>query len=167
MLVSRLVVALPMARIGLLDECPCDLPRAFVCLAFAFFARHRRCKLRCKLERREGRPRISASKRHNLRFSILIEHILPIETLRRRNRTLDDLLDIVVGQKRELDDTRARKQGRVHLEVGIFCRCADKNDRAVLDSMEQRILLAPAEAVDLVDEEDCALPLRKPAVLGI
>ena len=64
----------------------------------------------------------------------------------------------------KLDYARAREQRRVNLEIGVLGRGADEHERAILDGVEQRVLLRAVEAVDLVDEQDGALPIRLLAV---
>ena len=66
----------------------------------------------------------------------------------------------------ELDDTRARDEGRIDLEEGVFGRRADKDDDAILDSMEQGILLRAGETVYLVDEQNGAPLVGEQTLLG-
>jgi hypothetical protein len=52
---------------------------------------------------------------------------------------------------------RAREQSSVERETGILGRGADESDGAVLDIWQETILLGAIEAVDLIDEQQCAL----------
>ena len=61
----------------------------------------------------------------------------------------------------------ARQQRRVELERGILGRRADQRDRAVLHHGQEEILLRAVEAMDLVDEEQRALPLRAARARGV
>jgi hypothetical protein len=60
------------------------------------------------------------------------------------------------------EDLAARQQGRVQLERGVFRGRADQDHRAVLDIRQEAVLLGPVEAVDLVDEQQRALPHAAP-----
>ena len=73
---------------------------------------------------------------------------------------------VVVGQRRELDDARAAHERRVDLEERVLGRRADEHDDAVLDRVQQRVLLRLAEPVDLVDEQDRALRRQAETVGG-
>ena len=63
---------------------------------------------------------------------------------------------VLVAERLELVDPRAREQRRVHLEVRVLGRGAHEPDEALLDRRQQRVLLRLVEAVDLVEEEDRA-----------
>lgn len=54
----------------------------------------------------------------------------------------------------ELDDARARDERRVDLEEGILRRRTNQDYDAILDGVQQGILLRAREAVNLVNEED-------------
>ena len=72
----------------------------------------------------------------------------------------DHLQQLVLVERLERVDLRAREQRRVHLEVRVLGRRADQRDEPLLDRGQQRVLLRLVEAVDLVEEEDRALPVR-------
>ncbi len=57
-------------------------------------------------------------------------------------------------------------RGRIDLEEGVFGRRADKDDDAILDSMEQGILLRAGETVYLVDEQNGAPLVGEQTLLG-
>ena len=61
----------------------------------------------------------------------------------------------------------ARQQRRVEFERGILGRRADQRDRAVLHHGQEGILLRAVEAMDLVDEQERALPLRAARARGV
>ena len=71
-----------------------------------------------------------------------------------------------VGQRLELDDRAAGEQGRVDLEVRVLGRRPDQRQQAALDAGQQGVLLALVEAVDLVEEQDRARPVRAEPVAG-
>ncbi len=54
----------------------------------------------------------------------------------------------------------AREQRADHVVVGVLRRGADERHEPGLDDRQQRVLLCLVEAVDLVQEEDRALPVR-------
>src|SRR2546429_831302 len=56
----------------------------------------------------------------------------------------------------EHEHPAARQQRRRQLEAGVLRGGADQRDDAVLDPGEERVLLCPVEAVDLVAEQDRA-----------
>ena len=74
--------------------------------------------------------------------------------------------DVLVSQRLQLDHAAARDERRVDLEVGVLGGGADEHHDAVFDGVEQRVLLRAREAVDLVDEQDGAYPTRHEAALG-
>jgi hypothetical protein len=61
----------------------------------------------------------------------------------------------------------ARQQSRVELKRRILRCRADQRDRAVLHHRQKRILLRAVEAMDLVDEQERALPLRTAHTRGV
>ena len=70
-----------------------------------------------------------------------------------------------VIERNQLDHAAARDEGGVHLEVGVLRGGAHQDDDAILDRMEQGILLGAVEAVDLVHEEYRAQAARHEAGL--
>ena len=74
---------------------------------------------------------------------------------------------LLVGQGAKLEDAGAGDQGADDLEIGVFRRGADEGDSAVLDVRQQAILLGLVEAVDLVHQEDSALAVQQPPLLGL
>ena len=81
----------------------------------------------------------------------------------RRRSAPDDLAQILVGERLQLDDLAAREQRRVDLEVRVLGRRSDQRHEPFLDGGQQRVLLRLVEAVDLVEEEDRPLPVRRRA----
>ena len=73
-----------------------------------------------------------------------------------RQRPLAGSRRVVLAQRLEHEDLRARQQRRVHLERRVLGGRADEDDVAGLDARQEGILLRLVEAVDLVDEEDRA-----------
>ena len=62
-------------------------------------------------------------------------------------------------ERLEAEHLAAREERRVHRERRVLGRRADEGDRPVLDVRQERVLLRLVEAVDLVDEDDRALPV--------
>ena len=72
----------------------------------------------------------------------------------------------LVVERAELHHAAAADERGVHLEVGVLRRRAHEDDGTVLDGVEEGVLLAAVEAVDLVDEKNRAAALREQAALG-
>jgi hypothetical protein len=119
-----------------------------------------------ELERGEARPRVPARCGDDLVEGVGGEGEGARKAALVGGAAADDLAEVVVGQALELDDARAREQGPVHFEVGVFGRGAHEDDRAVFDRVEQGVLLAAIEAVDLVDEENRPRAVRAQARFG-
>jgi hypothetical protein len=77
-----------------------------------------------------------------------------------------DQPDLLGPERLEAEQERARQQRRVHLEVGVLGGGPDEHDQPVLHQGEQGVLLRPAEAVDLVEEQDGAHAVLAEAVAG-
>jgi hypothetical protein len=69
-------------------------------------------------------------------------------------------LELLHGKWLELVDLSSRQEGGVDLEVGVLRRRTDQRDHSLLDAGQERILLRLVEAMDLVEEQDRALPVR-------
>ena len=65
----------------------------------------------------------------------------------------------------QLHYPRAGDEGRVHLEEGVLGRGPHEHEQPVLHGVEQRILLAAVEAVDLVHEQDGAQAAHEQSLL--
>lgn len=74
--------------------------------------------------------------------------------------------DVGLAQRLELEEGAAADQRAVDGEKRVFGGGADEGDDAALDIAEQHVLLAAAEAVDLVEKEDGALTVVCQAALG-
>ena len=79
---------------------------------------------------------------------------------------LDHAAQGLVVQRAQLDHAAPADKRGVDLEIGVLGRGAHEHDGAVLHGVEQRVLLAAVEAVDLVDKEDGATALRQQPALG-
>ena len=94
----------------------------------------------------------------------------PARPGRPRRRTAaprcDDDGDLLVGQRLERVELHPRHQRRVDLEVRVLGRRPDQRHEPLLDRRQERVLLRLVEAVDLVEEEDRALPVRAEALAG-
>jgi len=81
-----------------------------------------------------------------------------------RQRTNDDRVQVVVGQWAQLHDPRPADQRGVDLEEGVLRRGSDEHHEAVLDRVQERVLLGLREPVDLVDEQGRPAPVELQAV---
>src|SRR5438445_7134544 len=81
--------------------------------------------------------------------------------LRVGERAVDHGAHLLLGERLEHEDARAREEGRDHLEGRVLGGRPDERHRAGLDVGEEGVLLRLVEAVDLVDEEH-----GRPAVPG-
>ena len=70
----------------------------------------------------------------------------------------EKLLDRLGIERAEHQHAGARQQRRIQFEGRIFGGGADQHDGAVFHHRQKRILLRTVESVDLVDEEQRALP---------
>ena len=80
---------------------------------------------------------------------------------------LQQLFDILLLQRLQFEDHRSGEQSAVHLKVRVLCRRADQNQGAVLHKRKQVILLAFIKAVNLVDEQNCLLPVHAEVLLRL
>ena len=78
----------------------------------------------------------------------------------------DDVFDVFVVERLQLEDARTRHKCPVHREIRIFRGRADENDGAVFDPWQEGVLLRFVPAVDFIDEEDGPLALFAEAGLG-
>ncbi len=83
-----------------------------------------------------------------------------------RRAPLHDDGDLLVRQRFERVELHPRHQRRVDLEVRVLGRGADQRHQPFLDRRQERVLLRLVEAVDLVEEQDRALPMGSEALAG-
>ena len=121
---------------------------------------------RRQLERGERVARIAAREVHDRIERIGVEREFALEAALVVERALDDRNDVFIGKRAQLDDARTRDERGVHFEIRIFGSGADQDDRAVFHRVQQRVLLAAVEAVDLVDEQDGAHAVDQQALFG-
>ncbi len=86
---------------------------------------------------------------------------------RSRPRSSQRPSSAVVVERLEPEQRRAAEQRRVDLEVRVLGGGADQHEQAALDRRQQGVLLGLVEPVDLVEEQDRALPVLAEAVLGL
>ncbi len=75
--------------------------------------------------------------------------------------------NLLVGQGMQLHHPRARNEGRVHFEERVLGRGAHEHHEPIFHRMQQCVLLAAIEPVDLVDEQDGPQAARDEAPLGL
>ena len=122
--------------------------------------------LRGEFERGEGRASIAAGKQHDGRKRVVRKRETPAQPPIVDKRVVHKLRDLVVGKGMKLHHARPADERRVHFEEGVFRRCADEDEDAVLDRVEQRVLLAAVETMDLVDEQDGSQTLHGQALFS-
>ncbi len=74
---------------------------------------------------------------------------------------------VLLGQAPEREDTAAREEGANDFKTRVFGGGTDERYGAAFDMGQDGILLRFIEAVDLVDEEDGALPGELAQFAGI
>ena len=79
----------------------------------------------------------------------------------------DDRRHVVLGDRFEAEHRAAAHERGVDREHGVLGGGADEREAASLDVVEQGVLLALGEAVDLVEEEDDGLAALGDAELGL
>jgi hypothetical protein len=72
-----------------------------------------------------------------------------------------------VVQGLQHEDLRSGEDGAVQLEGGVLRRRADQDDGAVLHDRQEGVLLGAVEAMDLVHEEQGALPHGAAVARGV
>ena len=124
-------------------------------------SRGRRCRLGGELEGVEGDAGVAAHDAGQRRQRLVrdLDAQRAEAALLVGERGAQDALDLLRRERLELEDAGAGEQRRDDLERRVLGRGADERDRAVLDIRQDDVLLRLVEAVDLVDEEDRALPL--------
>ena len=119
-----------------------------------------------ELERGERRATVAAGEAHDLLLGVRLEREGAREAALGGEGVSEQLADRLVVERDELHDAAPADQGGVDLEVGVLGRRSHEHHRAVLDGVEQGVLLPAVEAVDLVDEQDRAAGGREQAALG-
>ena len=114
-----------------------------------------------ELERGERAAGIAAGLPHDR-----LDDVLRNLDLELRRASTDDGCHLGIRERLELDDGATGEEGRVDLEVGVLGGRPDQRQQAALDARQQGVLLALVEAVDLVEEEDRARPVRPEPVAG-
>ena len=160
MLVAALVVALG-TRGGRLVHILCAHRNGTVALAPVARVR----KLAGELEGGEGASGVAARKQAHARQGLVVKRVLARKAIRACQGVTADGGDVLVGEAVELDHARARQKRLVHLEERVLRGGTHKHDDAVLHGVEQGVLLAAVEAVDLVDEQDGAPAVDDQAAL--
>ncbi len=105
------------------------------------------------LQRGEGPARVTSGDPNEVRTSVIGEGELAIESLWGGERPLDHRGDIVITERHEGDENRARQQRRNDAEGGVLGRGRDEDDETVFHCRQEGVLLRLAEPVDLVEEE--------------
>ena len=108
-----------------------------------------------RLERGERAPGVAAGDPHEVRRGRRRSRVwAPASPRSSASGGIDEVGDLVVVEQRlERDEHRAREQRGDDAERRVLGRGRDEDDGAVLDAGQQRVLLGLGEAVDLVEEE--------------
>src|SRR6266704_1728104 len=93
--------------------------------------------------------------------------LLPSPFVLQIERSFNHRPYVLVVQRLENEDPAPRQQRTRQLEGRILRRRTDEREDAVLDPGEKRVLLRLVEPMDLVAEEDRALPLVLQPLLGL
>ena len=114
------------------------------------------CRQDTKFNRIERHAGISAAdlRQKRKRFFVHLGMVTAKPFFHISNRPCQKSFDIFFGERMEFKDDRAGNQRPVYLKIRIFRRCADQNDRSVLDKRKQIILLPFIEAVNLVNKQN-------------
>ena len=152
--VAGLVVGQAAAGVGLAHVLGEDPERGGRGTVGPLAVRRRVDHLARQLERGERRPSVPARERHDLVGRLGRELVGAGQALRRGHGAGEQLADRVVVQGLQLHHAASADERRVDLEVGVLGGGADEHHRAVLHGVQQGVLLAAVEAVDLVHKED-------------
>ncbi len=82
-------------------------------------------------------------------------------------RLADDLAQIVLGERGQLEDAAAADQRFVDLEVGIFRGGTDKDHGTIFYPRQQGVLLRFVKAMDFIHKERGALAVEPGAILRL
>lgn len=111
------------------------------------------------LQGRQGTTRVATGHRHQVLKRFVRERHRTVQTARVGHGPTHHGLDVVVGQRLQVQDQRPRQQRCHDRERRVLGGRGDQQHDAILDRVEQRVLLGLGEAVDLVDEQDGLLPV--------
>jgi len=120
-----------------------------------------------QLERVQRDPRVAVRHRDERVLGLLRQPRLAGQAALVDQRAPDDRADVVLRERAQHVHARTRQQRRDHLERGVLGRGAQERDVAVLDVRQHDVLLGLVEAVDLVDEQDRALPAHLAKLLRV
>ena len=166
--VAVLVVGQAAARVGLLDVIERDLDGiGLAALGLALPDRAREGDLAREFQRGQRAAAITGGERADGGDHLVAHRVPARKTLWRRKGAAHEALHVRIAQVLELHHAAAREQRRVHLEIRVLRGGADHDDRAVLDRVQQRILLRAGKPVDLVDEQDGPAVEHHEPVLGL
>src|SRR5438874_10648290 len=93
--------------------------------------------------------------------------LLPSPFVLHVHRTIEQCPNMLIVQRLQDEDPAALQQRARQLEARILRRRPDERDDAVLDPRQERVLLAFVEAMDLIAEQDRALPLILEPLFGL
>ena len=114
------------------------------------------------LERDEQRARVAAGRGEQR----LARRGVGQRRAERRRRAVEHAAERALVERAELVQPAAREQRADHVVVRVLGRRADERHEPRLDDGQQRVLLRLVEAVDLVEEQDRALPVRAEPLAG-
>ena len=114
------------------------------------------------LQGRKGCTSVAVGE-HGKRLQKIVRnlHLLIAKTLGHCERTAQKPQDVLLLQRLEHEDAAARQKSAVDLERRVLRRRADEDDASLFHERQKSILLRLVEAMNLVDEEDRALAVRR------
>ena len=114
------------------------------------------------LQGRKGCTSVAVGE-HGKRLQKIVRnlHLLIAKTLGHCERTAQKPQDVLLLQRLEHEDAAARQKSAVDLERRVLRRRTDEDDASLFHERQESVLLCLVEAMNLVDEEDRALAVRR------
>lgn len=109
-----------------------------------------------QLKRRERPAAVAAGQSDDGRSGLIFQSIAAGKPPIVGHGTAHQLGDLIIGERMQLHDARARDEGGVHFEKRVLRGGAHKHHKAIFHRVQKRVLLAAIEPVNLVDEQDGA-----------
>ena len=120
-----------------------------------------------RLDRGQRAPRVAVGHPQQVGAGVVVERHRAGQAALVGQRAVDQLADVVVGQRLQGQQQAARQQRRDDREERVLGGRRDQRDVPCLDGAEQRVLLGLGEAVDLVDEQHGLAAGEAEVLLGL